>query len=515
MLTEYLSSAQMAVVTWWRPELSAGAQVFVRTAYGVLLLATLLSALPHGRRFFLSERWGGYAESDPWRDLLHSSAAYPVVMATWALCAVLLIIGRVTVPAALVNAVLCRHYFIRMRWKGVLRGMGAPGFMTYWLGVAVLLIEGTARYAPSARPIALLALQLDLALIFLSAGLYKVTAGFVHNDGMELGLANPAWGYWWQRYKALPPSHGLLWALNQLGWSTEVAAALLCVVPATRTLGGLLLIGSFFFIATQIRLAFLCEMVMTSAVLYFVPGGGPDRIVSSIIASVGRGASAVRSTQDSVPALAGIIIAVLFTYVVLLPIVHAGLYYNFYARRRLPGVLQGWLERYTNLFGIIIWRVFTADLVNFFIRIHREHRESGDRELMSRYGLSGGLRFSHVGESITVTCVFTTLKYYPSNPALFEQRLLRYARTLPCDRDHVLVFEYVSVVKTASCFEFIPAAEYAVDLRDGSVRRTVLRDGLSVHAPHAGSPLHEGAVPGSYAPLQPADAAAGGRHGVR
>ena len=185
----------------WLPDLSVQAQAFVRTAYGLLLLATLLWALPHGRRFFLSERWGGYAESHRWRDVLHSSAAYPFVIVTWALCAVLLVVDRGTLPAALVNVVLCRHYFIRMRWKGVLRGMGAPGFMTYWLGVAVLLLEVSSRYAPSARPIALLALQLDLALIFLSAGLYKVSAGFARNDGMELGLANPAWGYWWRYYR--------------------------------------------------------------------------------------------------------------------------------------------------------------------------------------------------------------------------------------------------------------------------------------------------------------------------
>ena len=492
------------------PDLSPQAQAFVRTAYGVLLLATLLWALPHGRRFFLSERYGGYAESDRWRDVLHSAAAYPFVIATWASCAILLVIDRATLPAALVNVVLCRHYFIRMRWKGVLRGMGAPGFMTYWLGVAVLLLEGTARYAPSAHPVALLALQLDLALIFLSAGLYKVSAGFVHNDGMELGLANPAWGYWWRRYKDLPPSHGLLRVLNHLAWSTEIVAAMLFLVPATRTLGGLLLIATFFFIATQIRLAFLCEMVMACGVLYFAPGSGPDRVVSSIVALYGGAAIAPTLARiDAFPAISGVLTAALFGYMTLLPMVHAGLYYNFYARRSLPGGLQRLLEWYTNLFGIIIWRVFTTDLVNFLIRIHRQERATGERVLLSRYGLSGGLRFSHVAESITVTCVFTTLKYYPSNAALFEQRLLRYARTLPCDGDHLLAFEYVSLVKRPSHFEFVPVAEYAVDLRDNSVRTTVLRADVSVHAAHVGSPVHEGVMPGSYAPFEPAEASAG------
>jgi len=289
----------------------------------------------------------------------------------------------------------------------------------------------------------------------------------------------------------------------------------LCLVPATRTLGGLLLIATFFFIATQIRLAFLCEMVMICGVLYFAPGSVPDQFVASIVAPFGGAAmAATPAVPDAFPTLSGLLTVVLFGYVALLPIVHAGLYYNFYARRPLPGGLQRLLEKYANLFGIIIWRVFTADLVNFVIRIHRQDRATSDRVLLSRYGLSGGLRFSHVAESIAVTCVFTTLKYYSSNTELFEQRLLRYARTLPCDRDHLLVFEYVSLIKAASRFEFVPAAEYVVDLRDDSVRRTVLRADVSVHAPHAGSPLHEGATPGSYLPLEPASAA-GGRDAAR
>ena len=40
----------------------------------------------------------------------------------------------------------------------------------------------------------LLVLQVDLAFIMLSAGVYKFTAGYPHNHGMELGLCNPMWG---------------------------------------------------------------------------------------------------------------------------------------------------------------------------------------------------------------------------------------------------------------------------------------------------------------------------------
>jgi hypothetical protein len=41
------------------PELGVATQALIRVAYGVLMTATLVQALPEARRFFLSERWGG------------------------------------------------------------------------------------------------------------------------------------------------------------------------------------------------------------------------------------------------------------------------------------------------------------------------------------------------------------------------------------------------------------------------------------------------------------------------
>src|SRR6185503_19249036 len=121
----------------------------------------------------------------------------------------------------------------------------------------------------------------------------------------------------------------------------------------------------------------------------------------------------------------------LWLYLVLLPLAHAGLFYNFYGRKSLPGVIQRALETYTNIFGIIIWRVFSADHTNFFLRVYERPRASNERAIVSRFGISNGsLRYNHVGESIVLTTLFTTLKYYPSNNQLFHDRLLRYARTV-------------------------------------------------------------------------------------
>ena len=478
------------------PELSPTTHAFIRAGYGVLMLATLGQALPEARRFFLSERWGGYAKSSRGVDAIQNPVVMPVLMATWIGAALLITVGLGGPWPALVNLALCRYFFIHMRWKGVLRGMGAPGFMAYWAGLAVFLLEYTSRFAPDLRSLALLVMQVDLAFIMLSAGIYKATAGYPRNHGMELGLCNPMWGYWWRWYAARPPQSAVFWTMNQLAWGTEVAAALMILFPPTRELGGLLLVASFLFILTQIRLGFLCEMVIVGGLLCIVPGSLVDRWIAALTGPV----------APIEPVLPGAVLTVangalgiaLWTYLIALPIAHAGLYYNFYARRSFSATFQQLLERYTNFFGIIIWRVFSVDLVNFFIRVTREPKDGGTRTLVGPIG--SWPRFNHVGEMICLTSLFTTLKYYPGNDAIFTERLLRYARTLPRRADEAIVFEYVRVMKRETRFDWLPAGEYRVDVDAGTIDERLIDKSFSPRAPHAASPVHEGAVPGSYVP---------------
>ena len=475
------------------PSIGPAVLTFIRVAYGVLLAATLVAALPHARRYFLTERWGGYAETSRWTDLLQNPLVLPVLLIVWLGAAIALVFGWVVVPAAIANVLLCRYFFIQMRWRGVLRGMGAPGFIAYWLGVAVLLLEYTHRFAPGLQGLALLVLQVDFALIMLSAGAYKFSAGYRHNDGMELGMVNPEWGYWHRFWRRKPYDSGWFRFFNEMAWSTEVVAAVLMLVPATRFAGGLLILLSFIFIASQIRLGFLCEMVIVCCLVFAHAGSYVDLWLAGWLGSAFVPAA---SAPSGLNATVG---ATLWAYLLLLPCARAGLAYNFYGRKVLPRPIQRVLDLYVNVFGLIIWRVFSADLTNFFIRIYEQERD-GSRRLVSQWG--SAIRYQQVAESITVTSVFTTLKYYPSNPQLFRERLLRYARTVPCASDSTLVFEYVSVAVRDRYFEFVPGAEYTVDPRRGTVAERALDASIAVDAPAAASPIHEAARPGTYAPLR-------------
>jgi hypothetical protein len=144
--------------------------------------------------------------------------------------------------------------------------------------------------------------------------------------------------------------------------------------------------------------------------------------------------------------------------------------------------------------------VFTADVTCFFIQIYSQPRDGGPRRLISNWRSWRNLRYHHVAEAITVTTLFTTLKYYPSNSALFQDRLLRYARTLPKGPGNVLVFEYMSIRKVPDEFTYVPVKEYVVDLDVNSIEEIVLDESFDVSAKLERSSIYETKRPGSYAP---------------
>ena len=47
---------------WLFPSLSPAVAMLMRAGLGVLMLLTLLRAIPLARWYFISERWGGYGE---------------------------------------------------------------------------------------------------------------------------------------------------------------------------------------------------------------------------------------------------------------------------------------------------------------------------------------------------------------------------------------------------------------------------------------------------------------------
>jgi hypothetical protein len=383
-----------------------------------------------------------------------------------------------------------RQHFIERRWTTVRRGFGAPGFMSHWTLLYLVILQFSACLDASGALTeqVWLTMKIDFATIMVCAGTYKYMVGFCHGDGMEYGRVNPLWGYFWKYYKDHDPRGLHVRITNVLASLVEVVAGLMMYASGwVQWLGAVSISISFIFVALFIRLGRLAWLMALLPLIY-APQFGAD-LHRSIPFHLDTPSWCLQGLH-----------ALSWLFIALLPLVKVTQYTNLFANRQLPQPLQGWVTAYSNRIPIIIWRVFTPDVINFYLRIYSADGQRVVDE--SSYRLSQlwkNWRFFHVAESIAMVSVFTTLKYFPSKPELFNSRLLEYAASLPGGHRQ-LRFEYVAISKGETEFFYTHVGNFWVDLDQGSVQRELLLEGFDFSAPSHHSPVRESEKPGSYVP---------------
>jgi hypothetical protein len=493
----------MNVTAWTLSQWSPSVEATLCAAYGIVLFLqlTLLTA-PQARRFFTTERWGGYAESTPLRDAWQRPAVITAVMVLWIISAIGIATGWALLPCALLNFAFARYFFVHTRWRSVLRGMGAPGHMNHWFAllIALLAIARTIDHAGLLRAVTILTFRVDYAFIMIAAGVYKITAGYAHGDGFERGLVNPWWGFWAHWLRRISPQSFMFRVLNNAGWLTEIVCGIAFLIVPVAPFAAAFFAASFLGIGLLIRLGFLAEMVALATLLYFYPGSlfasWIDRLVPIAPSAPASGALA--------DAVLFALVAIMAAYLVALPFAYAGMSINFYFKRTLPAPVQTVLDRWTAFFGLILWRVFTTDVINFFAEIRVREPDGSERDYMRlrAWDRSTGRRYMHVGEFICLTSIFTTLKYYPNDRALFEKRIVRYARTVPTRPGGHVIFAYHAVRKEPGAFTFPLVARFIVDPQTASVTDEIVEPGFDPRKAADISPVSAGLRPGSYAPAR-------------
>jgi hypothetical protein len=480
--------------------------ILSRQVAGTLFFVDLLFYLPYASVCLGRGYWGDK----------HSRAPLFVVP-IWAVASLSLVLGIYPLLAAITLWLLFRHYYVDHRWKNAFRGGGAPGFMSHWVTLYFVLFE-LARFLDVGGGLSSavrLMSNVDLGVILLCSGSYKALSGYLRGEGMEYGLANPFWSYWFPFFKARRPSLVAFRIQNIWAPFAQIMTGIFLLVgasttflPQARVAGAVLCIMSFGYLLPMVRLGRLA-VIMMMAPLWFFPELGValpqpfERALPSV---------ATPSTVLS------ILHAATLAFIVLLPFVKAMQYLNLFAKIELPRPFQQLLTRYANRVPIIMWRVFTPDVTNFFIRIYRVNRETGDKTALvhedTTYSYRDlghwrrSLRFLNVTESIALTTVFTTLKYFRSQRDLFEERLRAYAGTLGED-GAIVEFEYVAILKGAECFDFVPVTRFAVDLATGAITETRLVPDFEYDAPAKYSHIKETAGFGTYAPKAQAPKANG------
>jgi len=396
-----------------------------------------------------------------------------------------------------------RRLYINRRWNSVRRGCGAPGFMSHWTAFWIFAVE-VARLLDGTGWLVgqiFMALRMDFAVIMLCAGSYKISVGFLKGNGMEFGRVNPIWGYHWHHFVGKNPGGLYPKTMNVLAAAGEVLAGILLLVPhpLPQLAGAALVSLSFFYVSLFIRLGRLAWLMV------LLPGFYLPEVMSTAQMSTPY-------VQLS-PLWLFLAAAPFWLFMVLLPFLKFTQYYNLFANRTLPQPFQTFFVKVANFIPVIMWRVFTPDVINFFLRISQVDgaRKTVLVDEATTYSYKNWknpwlkLRFLHVTESIAIVSVFTTLKYFPSKPRLFEEKLVRYAKSVaaevssPC---RGLEFEYISICKTRDKWEFRPVLRFFVDLTRGQVVRQVLDPEFNPRQPALFSPVRESLRPGSFEPAR-------------
>ncbi len=477
------------------PQLNSELAARIIQYNALMSLLTLIFVLPTWRQYFLSEKWLGYGEDRPEVNVLHNPVLAPVILVVWLGALAGIFFGQAVILSALIHLFFSYYYFIFMRWRGLARGMGAPGFMMYW-GAGMTAALALSNPAGRAWPVIVLMLQWDLATIFLSAGISKLTSGYASNHGMDIGLNNPMWSYLPKAFQRLRASHPLYWALNQSAWIFQILGGIMCFVPGLRIYGAAVFVAMFFFVMFQIRLGPLCPAIMGTALIFIPSGHNADTLL------LGAFAWMPEFTWHTSPSALTDQVLLYFAigYLIVRPLVTAGLFYNYLGKGRLPKPLQVSVDFLSNTFGFILWRVFTADVLDFYVKIKAVDVATGSERLISKYEDPMSLRYNQVAEAITVTSLFTTLKYFASNNELFRTRILRYSRTIALGENEILHFEYYRIFKEADRYQTKQIARVIVDRDKGLVIEESLLAGHSMRDNHKYSKISEGIRPGSYLP---------------
>lgn len=257
-------------------------------------------------------------------------------------------------------------------------------------------------------------------------------------------------------------------------------------------MGAIVFALMFTTVAFKIRLGTLCAMIV-GALLLFVPEGSVFDVwlAEHLTVLPTRAWSPISPMVDS--AIAGFFMV----YIVVRPLVTVALFYNYFTKARLPGLIQAVTDRISNTFGLILWRVFTADVLDFHVQIYAIGRD-GSRRHISAYSDPFNLRYNQVAEAIAVTSLFTTARYFPSNRPLFQSRLLRYCATLPLQASERALFEYLRIVKRADQYTEELVAEIEVDLSQRQVIERQISGESSIRDLPKYSKIKEGHAPGTY-----------------
>ena len=373
-------------------------------------LVYLFSMRSYFVRYFSREEDGGLVMGGRFSHFLTNRNVKIIYFLWGAGCLLTLIFTNIVASiSSFICLVLSRYFFIYLRYKAVGRGNGAPGYMSYWTILYGFLFHAFHNVEAGITLVYTL-MNIDFALIMLSAAYYKYRTGYTRGRGIEFGLRNEMWSWAYKAFRRIPLNSFVFKVLNFSSVVVEFAICILLLVPGLEKYGGALL-GIMFIILLMVRLGTLpLTMICLSFVIIFIK----------------------RDTGTSFEWTYVIVILSVFLLLV------SGLVWNwmYFLGIRVPQKLARFLKFAYVITGTIIWSVFTARLTENYIAI----KQKRGNEFFSLRAPDVGV---HAG--ITLTTIATYTDYFPQGSKDQENRLRVYIQSMyPKEFDIEVTFYKIS-----------------------------------------------------------------------
>jgi hypothetical protein len=378
----------------------------------------LLSIKRFYLQYFSSSRSSGFILSDKYRWL--TCQRVKVIYFVWLTSLVVVFIApshAFSKFIGLIPIIFSRLFFVTTRYTSVGRGNGAPGFMSYWVllyGFFYLLLINHESWVYS---IALIQ-AIDFGLIMLSAGIYKIIAGYLKGEGIEFGLVNPIWSIFNSFWLKFSNNSLVFRILNIASVASEIVIAIFFVNIQTWKYSGLLIILMFVFLGLTVRLGFLSITMIVLGVIFVLLSMAMKEVSVSDLTSI------------NTLTIFFFCILFVFTYI---------WNWSFKLNKKLPSILAVVVKFSYKISGGIIWSVFTKQLTEIYIDYDSQINDSKISNA-KKCPLQISSRGVHNG--ITVTTLANYSNYFPQNHHENKRRIATYLESAK-------VFESLSIYRIA------------------------------------------------------------------
>lgn len=402
---------------------------YFRIICGIWFLIDLLFYTPSFFRYFGSQ----YQPNSFIKNTLISK----LIIFLWLLSTLNLIFPGNAIFGSLILSILFRYFYIYSRSSNLFRGGGAVGMYPTFIINTIFLIElgYIFNFSEIYFSFVILIMFIHLGITIFDAGLYKCLNGYFQGHGIEYALNNHLWSYWaifFNKYK-IPNA---LWIIpNIIISSFQVIIGILLINPFTTILGIKFLSMGFIFLGFFLKLGTLPFLVGSYQIL------SPDFILSNnySIDSYIDYSTYFFFKLNIFNYYKNFEIFLIYIFLFLLLIyfiIQICIYVNFYFKYKFNYFSQNLIDILSLYSPILIWRVFSADVVNLVVNVYEVNNNEKIRINTPFFfnknanNFFAKFRFFHVAESCVLSSIFNSVKYNENNLEFAKEKLIRYSKTL-------------------------------------------------------------------------------------